>query len=56
MNTSSIEDSLIKVVSNIEGDSFIYDLLLAYDFPKSTIARIKNGDLNLSKNPDEVLS
>lgn len=55
MNTSSIEDSLIKMASSIMSDSFIYDLLLAYDFPKSTIARIKNGDLNLSKNPNEVL-
>ena len=36
-------------------DEFIYVLLLAYGTPKATIARLKAGQLNLSKEPGEVL-
>ena len=36
-------------------DEFIYELLLAYGTPKATIARLKSGAINLSKEPGEVL-
>ena len=36
-------------------DEFIYELLLAYGTPRATIARLKAGQLNLSKEPGEVL-
>ena len=36
-------------------DEFIYELLLAYNTPKNTVARLKNGQLNQSKEPGEVL-
>jgi len=36
-------------------DEFIYELLLAYGTPKATISRLKKGQLNLSKEPGEVL-
>ena len=36
-------------------DEFIYELLLAYNTPKNTVARLKKGLLNQSKEPGEVL-
>ncbi len=36
-------------------DEFIYELLLAYNTPKATVARLKNGQLNRSQEPGEVL-
>ncbi len=36
-------------------DEFIYELLLAYGSPKATIARLKSGSINLSKEPSEIL-
>lgn len=36
-------------------DEFIYELLLAYNTPENTVARLKNGQLNLAKVPGEVL-
>ncbi len=53
--SQELESRITNLVKNLDPDSFIFDLLLAYDFPKSTIARIKSGDLNLSKKPNEIL-
>jgi len=53
--SQELESKISNLVKNLDPDTFIFDLLFAYDFPKSTIARIKNGDLNLSKNPKEIL-
>jgi len=36
-------------------DVFVYELLLAYGTPKATVARLKLGQLNLAKEPGEVL-
>jgi hypothetical protein len=55
MEISELENRLKKLTEDINKETFIYDLLLAYDFPKATISRIKSGDLNLSKNPSEIL-
>ncbi len=55
MEFNDIEKKLRDLVLNINKDTFIYDLLLAYEFPKATIARIKAGDLNLSKDPDTII-
>ena len=55
MEISELENRLKKLTEDINKETFIYDLLLAYDFPKATISRIKSGDLNLSKNPNEII-
>jgi type II restriction/modification system DNA methylase subunit YeeA len=55
MEITELENRLKKITEDINKETFIYDLLLAYDFPKATISRIKSGDLNLSKNPNEIL-
>ena len=36
-------------------NEFIYELLLAYDFPKSSITRLKKGDYNQANNDGEIL-
>ena len=55
MNIDNLENSLISLVENLSDETFIYDLLLAYDQPKSSITRLQKGDYNLSKTPGEIL-
>lgn len=55
MEITVLEKNLNELVSNIKSEDFIYNLMLAYGIPKSTISRIKSGDLNLSKSVDEIL-
>ena len=50
-----IEKSLKKIQENINKDNFIYDFLEAYEHPKSSIKRLKDGDYNLSKKTNEVI-
>ena len=55
MTLSQIEANIKKLVNHIDADNFIFDFLLAYDTPKSVIQRFKRGQLNLSKNADEII-
>lgn len=55
MNTAHIESNLQQLIESFNKDSFIYDLLLAYGISKTSIARLKKGDFNLSKVEGEVL-
>ena len=50
MLIEKIEDNLKKLIINFEKDTFIYDLLTAYEQPKTSVNRLKKGDYNLSKN------
>lgn len=54
MNIAQIEAHLRQLLANFDQDTFIYDLLLAYGTPKSSIARLQQGGLNLSKNDGEI--
>jgi len=54
MNIAQIENQLAKLIKNFNEETFIYDLLLAYDFPKATITRLQKGTANLSKVEGEV--
>ena len=54
MNINQIEKNLSKLIKNLNEETFIYDLLLAYDLPKATISRLQNGTANLSKVEGEV--
>lgn len=38
-----------------DGDSLIFDFLLAYGLPKSSISRLKSGALNVAARPGELL-
>ena len=55
MNIEKLEEKLQSLVSSLNIESFIYDLLLAYGQPKSSITRLQKGDYNLSKVEDERL-
>lgn len=55
MEVTELESRLKELTTDINKETFIYDLLLAYDFPKATISRLKSGNLNISKNNNEVL-
>ncbi|MBA4299871.1 MAG: SAM-dependent methyltransferase [Cyclobacterium sp.] len=54
MTITQIEKNLQKLISNFNQETFIFDLLLAYGTPKASIARLQNGNLNLSKDPGVV--
>ena len=54
MNIAQIENNLQQLIKSFNKETFIYDLLLAYDTPKSTISRLQNGGLNLSNLEGEI--
>ena len=54
MNITQIEKNLSKLIKNFNKETFIYDLLLAYNLPKATITRLQKGTANLSKVDGEV--
>lgn len=54
MNLAQIEINIQQLLKSYNPATFIYDLILAYGHPKSTITRLQKGGLNLSKLPDEV--
>lgn len=54
MNIAQIEANVQQLLANYTPDTFIYDLLLAYGTPKSSIVRLQQGGLNLSKNNGEI--
>ena len=54
IDITQIEKNLSKLIKNFNEETFIYDLLLAYDFKPSTISRIKKGSYNLSKVDGEI--
>jgi hypothetical protein len=53
MSISQIEESVKKLVQNIKNntsqqDSFVYDLLLAYEHRKQSVSRLRTGERNLA--------
>lgn len=54
MNIAQIENNIQHLIKSFKKTTFIYDLLLAYGTPKSTITRLQKGGLNLSKQDDEI--
>ncbi len=55
MNIQNLENDLKLLVQELDEETFIYYLLLAYNQPKASITRLKEGDYNRSKKPGEVL-
>lgn len=53
-NVIQIETAVKKVLATLNEDSFIYDLLLAYDTPKATVARLQRGSLNMATRKPDV--
>lgn len=57
MNIAQIEQNLQQLITDFNKatpENFIYDLLQIYDTPKSTIKRLQDGGLNLSKIEGEI--
>lgn len=54
MNLDHLAKRLQNLIQSLNEKTFIYDLLLAYNLPKSTITRLQNGMSNLSKIDGEV--
>ena len=56
MNYATVSKNVQQLVSSPpSSDAFVYEFLLAYGTPKSSIARLKSGDMNMSKTPGELL-
>jgi type I restriction-modification system DNA methylase subunit len=55
MNLLQIQEKVENITKNTSKDSFIFDLLLAYNTPKATIARLQKGTSNVAKGDREVL-
>ena len=55
MNIAEIESNLQTLIKSYTKESFIYDLLLAYGTPKSSVTLLKKGTSNLSKVKGEIL-
>lgn len=55
MNIAQIEKNLSELVKNISPDEFVYDLLLAYGTPKTTVTLLKKGNRNLSKKDGQII-
>lgn len=54
MNIAQIEANLQALIASLNPETFVYDLLLAYDTPRSSIVRLQKGGLNLAKNEGEL--
>ena len=55
MTILEIENNLVSLVSNFEKESFIFDLLLAYGSPKSTIKRLQGSDHDKPATDGELI-
>jgi len=55
MNIEQLEQNIQSLVTNLNEETFVYDLLRAYELPKASITRLQKGDYNLSKKPGEIL-
>ncbi len=54
MTDTEIQATVKKLLASFKQKDFIYNFLLAYGFPKSSIARLQKGDMNLSKVEGEI--
>jgi len=55
MNIAQIEENLQSLVENFTKEEFIFDLLLAYGVPKTTVTLLKKGNRNLGKKDGQLI-
>lgn len=55
ISSAQVEENIQALVERIDQESFIYDLLLAYGHPKSSVTLLRKGTSNKSKDPDAVI-
>ena len=56
MTITQVYNNILQLLDNFDKSTFLYDFVAAYGAPKATIARLKSGQMNLSKNAGEILS
>jgi hypothetical protein len=49
-----IQEKVQDVVDNLSEDEFIFELLAAYNNPKASISRLRNGDKNKLEENGEL--
>jgi len=54
MTIAQIETNLQELIENFSSQTFVFDLLITYGFPKSTLVRLEKGDLNLLESKGEL--
>ena len=54
MAISEIEDKIEDIIEQDNHEEFIFDFLSVYNFPKSTITKLRKGLGNLAKEPGEI--
>lgn len=54
MNTKETEHNIQAIFDDFSKEKFIYNLLMAYGISKTSVTRLKKGDINLSKNENEI--
>ena len=54
MNISEIEINIKNITKSISKESFFFDFLVAYGFPKATISRLKHGNFG-NQNKTEII-
>ncbi len=55
MTITQIDTNVHELVKNFNQATFVYDFMTAFGFPKATIARLKKGTMNMSKEVGETL-
>ena len=55
MKIKEITDKLEEIVKNVDEENFIFKFIESFDFPKSTVTRLKKGDRNSSKKEGELI-
>ena len=55
MKIEDITNNLTEVVKSIDQNTFIFSFIESFNFPKSTISRLKKGDNNLSDREGELI-
>ena len=54
MNIAQIEQNVQDLIKSYSKKEFVFDFLLAYGMPNASIARMKNGNMNMSKVEGEL--
>ncbi len=55
MKIEDITNNFSDLIKNIDEESFIFKFIESFNFPKSTISRLKNGDRNSSDIKGELI-
>jgi len=55
MTIAQIESNIQNLIKSFSKENFVYNFLLSYGLPKSSITRLQKGTLNLSQNENEII-